>query len=128
MESRQTSLEPFLTAFLFSVGKVPIFARKTVCRPSRAVLVRFWQTHPTGKWTGQKQSHQRADLRAIADQTTNFPPTSLERCTGLARAITAHSIQPEPDRVFIIIMTKLYIILYNNTRDINNINIFNYYL
>ena len=83
-------------------------------------------SHLTEKWTGQQQSHQRADSSPIADQTTNFPPESLERCTGLARAITAHCIQPErqqrSDRAFIIMTKLLYYIF---TRDIN---IFNYYL
>lgn len=82
--------------------------------------------------TGQQQSHQRADLRAIAAQTTNFPSERLERCTGLARAITAHGIQLErqqrSDRALIIMTELYYILYYNNTRDINNINIFNYYL
>lgn len=51
------------------------------------------QTNLTEMDTGQQQSHQRADLRAIAAQTGSLSPKSLERCTGLARAVRAHCIQ-----------------------------------
>jgi len=45
--------------------------------------------------TEQQQSHQRADLSPLAAQTGSLSSESLERCTGLARAITAHCIQQE---------------------------------